>query len=556
MATKRTEVLIVGGGPVGLVLSIDLSWRGVRHILIDQGRRAARAVHPRMDQVSIRSMEHLRRLGNVADVEASGFPREMCRDVVFTTGVLGHELEREPVDSDATRPLPPFSPQKHELCPQNFFDPVLQVIAERSPLADIRYDVKLIDFVDNGERVIAETAGPDGASGRIEAQYLAGCDGAGSEVARRLGVSMDAASLLAQSTNIFIQSDELTRRASARPGYRYILLDQTGIWASMINMNGRDVWRVQVLGGQDRPSWNEAEIRAIVAKAVGADVPYTIMSVVPWARRELVVDHFAKGRCFLVGDSAHQLSPTGGYGMNTGIAEAVDLSWKIDAMLKGWGGPELLASYEEERRPIALRNARRSTVNFGRMRAIPAEPALLDETASGEAARRRLGPLVKHALSEEWDSMGIHLGYSYAGSRIVVPDDSPAPEDDAVLYRQTARPGARAPHAWLADGRSTLDLFGRGFVLLAFGAAADPEPLLQAAARRGLPVTLERIDDPEIALLYERRLVLVRPDGHVAWRGDSVPVDSLAIIDRVRGAAPAPQRSETRYEGASATGQC
>ena len=555
MATERTDVLIVGGGPVGLMLSIDLSWRGVRHILIDQGKRAARAVHPRMDQVSIRSMEHLRRLGNVADVEAAGFPREMRRDVVFTTGVLGHELEREPVESDATRPLPPFSPQKHELCPQNFFDPVLQAVAERSPLADIRYEVKLLDFTDNGERVVADIAGPNGA-GQIEARYLAGCDGAGSEVARRLGISMDAASLLAQSTNIFIQSDELTKRASARPGYRYILLDQTGIWASMINMNGRDVWRVQVLGGQDRPSWSEAEIRAIVAKAVGADVPYTIMSVVPWARRELVVDHFAKGRCFLVGDAAHQLSPTGGYGMNTGIAEAIDLSWKIDAMLQGWGGPELLASYEAERRPVALRNARRSTVNFGRMRAIPAEPALLEETAAGAAARARLGPLVRHALSEEWDSMGIHLGYSYAGSPIVVPDGSAAPDDDAVLYRQTARPGARAPHAWLADGRSTLDLFGRGFVLLAFDAAADPAPLLQAAARRGVPLALERIDDPAVARLYERRLVLVRPDGHVAWRGDTVPADPLAIIDRVRGAAPAPLRSEAQREEASASGQC
>ncbi len=138
MTTERTDVLIVGGGPVGLMLSIDLSWRGVRHILIDRGERAARAIHPRMDQVSVRSMEHLRRLGKVADVEAAGFPREMRRDIVFTTGVLGHELERESVESDATRPLPSCSPQKHELCPQNFFDPVLQKIAERAPLADIR----------------------------------------------------------------------------------------------------------------------------------------------------------------------------------------------------------------------------------------------------------------------------------------------------------------------------------------------------------------------------------------------------------------------------------
>ncbi len=367
---------------------------------------------------------------------------------------------------------------------------------------------------------------------------------------------MDAASLLAQSTNIFIRSDELTRRAAARPGYRYILLDQTGIWASMINMNGRDVWRVQVLGGQDRPDWEESEVRAIVAKAVGAEVPYTILSVVPWARRELVVEHFAKGRCFLVGDAAHQFSPTGGYGMNTGIAEAIDLSWKIEAMLKGWGGPELMASYEEERRPVALRNARRGTVNFDRMRAIPAEPALLDETAEGQAARRRLGPLVKRALSEEWDSMGIHLGYSYAGSRLVVPDGSAALADDPVSYQPTTRPGMRVPHAWLADGRSTRDLCGRGLGLLAFEATADAEPLRRAAARRGVPLTLQRIDDVGIARLYERRFVLVRPDGHVAWRGDELPADPLAVIDRVRGAEVTPDHIQTEREPASAAGRC
>ncbi len=530
MRTEQTDILIVGGGPVGLMLSIDLSWRGVRHILIDQAPRAARSVHPRMDQVSIRSMEHLRRLGVVTDVEAAGFPRSMRRDIVFTTGVLGHELEREPVECDATRAPPSFSPQKHELCPQNFFDPVLQTIAARSPLADIRYDEKLLDFTDDGEDVIAETT-----RGRIEAKYLAGCDGAGSEVASRLGISTGAATTLAQSTNIFIQSDELTQRASERPGYRYILLDETGIWASMINMNGRDVWRVQVLGNQDRQSWGEAEMRATIRKAIGAEVPYSVMSAVPWARRELVVEQFSKGRCFLAGDSAHQLSPTGGYGMNTGIAEAVDLSWKLDATLKGWAGAGLLASYDAERRPIALRNARRASVNFGRMRDAKGDPALMEQTEAGDAARARVGRMVRESMSEEWDSMGIHLGYNYAASPIIVPDGTLEPKDDPVNYMQSTRPGARAPHAWMADGKSTLDLFERGFVLLAFG-TADAEPLAQAAARRHVPLRVERISEPAVAKLYERALVLVRPDGHVAWRGDSFPDDALAIIDHVRGA--------------------
>jgi 2-polyprenyl-6-methoxyphenol hydroxylase-like FAD-dependent oxidoreductase len=536
MRVQQTDVLIVGGGPVGLMLSIELSWRGIAHILIDQGARAARAVHPRMDQVSIRTMEHLRRLGNVADIEAAGFPRSMRRDIVFTTGVLGHELEREPVECDALRQPPSFSPQKHELCPQNFFDPTLQLIAERSTFADIRYDHQLLDFIDHGESIIASIEHADSGRQQIEAQYLAGCDGAGSDVARRLGITMDAATTLAQSTNIFIKSDELTGRAAARPGYRYILLDQNGIWASMINMNGRDVWRLQVLGGQNRRDWKEDEIQAAVAKAVGEDVPYSIISVVPWARRELVVEHFSKGRCFLVGDAAHQLSPTGGYGMNTGIAEAVDLAWKLEATLKGWGGPALLASYETERRPVALRNAKRSTVNFERMRSVPPELALMELTEAGTAARTRVGPLVKAALSEEWDSMGIHLGYNYADSPLVIPDGSPSLPDDAAHYEQTARPGARAPHAWLREGKSTLDLLGRGFVLMQFSPDADPKPLMRAAALRNVPVRLEQIDNPAIARLYEHAMVLVRPDGHVAWRGETASADALSIIDRIRGA--------------------
>ena len=540
VSEAATPVLIVGGGPVGLALSIDLSWRGIRHVLVERDDRAARAGHPRMDQVGIRSMEHFRRLGIVPDVEAAGFPRDMRRDVVFATGVLGHELAREPFEADATRPPPPFSPQKHELCPQNFLDPALQAVAGRSALADIRYRTRLVELRQEGGQARCRLR--DEASGRdygIVAAYVAGCDGGG-VVAQQLGIAAQAATTLARSTNLFIDCPELRARVAGPGGYRYLLVGARGVWASMVNMDGRDTWRLQVLGDAERPSWTEAEARAVIDRAIGADVPYALKSIVPWVRRELIMDRFSAGNCFLVGDAAHQFSPTGGYGMNTGLGEAFNLSWKLAATLDGWGGPGLLASYEAERRPVAIRNAQRATVNFERMRR-PRDYALVaDASPAGEAARQRAGAELRESMREEWESMGIHLGHSYAGSPIVRDDPVPGTHSDPAAYHQSASPGARAPHAWIGPGRSTLDLFGRGHVLLRLDPRADASRLLAEAARQGMPLRCETIADGGIARLYGRKLALVRPDGHVAMRGDRLPDDVAGLVAQVRGAGPAP----------------
>jgi FAD binding domain len=223
--------------------------------------------------------------------------------------------------------------------------------------------------------------------------------------------------------------------------------------------------------------------------------------------------------------------------MNTGIGDAVDLSWKLTAVEEGWGGPELLDSFEAERRPVGMRNVAEASRNLGRMLSPRPDPAVFDDGAAGARERERFGRAFADAMRPEWFTLGMHLGYRYAESPICWPDGSAAPPDDPKTYVPTARPGHRAPHAWLADGRSTLDLFGRSFVLLALGAdASAARPLLEAAGRRGLPMRFIPLDAPDLLALYERRLALVRPDGHVAWRGDAAPADPLAVIDRVRGA--------------------
>ena len=550
---ERVPIVIVGGGPIGLAFSIDLSWRGVPHILVERDAPEARASHPRMDQIGIRSMEHFRRLGIVPEIEGAGFPRDMHRDVVFTTGILGYELAREPFEADATRAPPAFSPQKHELCPQNFLDPALQRIAARNEQADIRYRTQLNRIVTDEHCVRCELEDRDHARVyTVEASYLVGCDGNASAVARFIQAAARSESLLARSTNIFVSCPELRARTRTSRAYRYILIGEQGVWASMVNIDGRDLWRLQVLGGSQRPTWTDEEATAAVRRAIGADVPFSLASIVPWTRRELVMEQYHAGRCFLAGDAAHQFSPTGGYGMTTGLGDAFNLSWKLAALIEGWGGPLLAGSYVVERRSVAIRNARRATHNFEQMRSRAVSPLMLNGTANGEAARRAIGTELRQRMSEEWESMGIHLGYSYADSPVVCDDGPPADHADPSHYVQSARPGLRAPHAWLEDGRSTLDLFGRGFVLLQFDDGGSAEPLVAAARARGVPLRLERIADPDVARLYERQLVLVRPDGHVAMRADRVTVEMAdSIIDRVRGATRAPALTEPLEESAA-----
>jgi hypothetical protein len=267
------------------------------------------------------------------------------------------------------------------------------------------------------------------------------------------------------------------------------------------------------------------------------DVPFTLIAVKPWRRAEAIATRYRAGRIILAGDAAHTMSPTGGFGMNTGVIDAVNLGWKLQAVLAGWGGSSLLDSYEPEQKPVAVRNAAFSTQNFNAwVEAQAGCAAILDETAEGARMRASVGSRLKATLTAEWQCLGVQLGHRYDDSPICVADGSPPTPDDVSLYVPTTRPGARAPHAWLGDGRSTLDLFGGGFVLLRMRAAPDPGPIVAAARAGHVPLTVVDIAQPEIAELYERKLVLVRPDGHTAWRGDVLPPDAGGLIATVRGA--------------------
>jgi 2-polyprenyl-6-methoxyphenol hydroxylase-like FAD-dependent oxidoreductase len=531
-------VLIIGGGPVGLALAGDLGWRGIDCVLIEQTDGSI--YQPRMDLVGVRTMEFCRRWGLVPIVEASPYPRDYAQDNIYLTSLTGYELGRERFPGIGQAPPPPESPQRRERCPQNMFDPILREFAASQKSVTMRYRTRLLSFTQAADTVTAEIENAEtGGREQISARYIVGCDGARSLVRETLGIKMHGNPVLTYTTNVIFRCPDLLSLHDKGKAYRHIFIGSEGTWSTIVAINGNDQWRFSIIGNTAKQDYTTDEIKAAIRRAVGRDFEFEILSVLPWVRRELVAETYRNGRGFIAGDAAHAMSPTGGFGMNTGIGDAVDLSWKLAATLEGWGGDGLLDSYTAERQPIGARNVAEASGNLRRMLSVGTHPEIIDDTPQGEATRAKVGGEFTEMMRHEWFTLGIHLGYRYEGSPVCWPDGSPPPPDEARKYVPTARPGHRAPHAWLNDGRSTLDLFGRGFTLLGFGAtAAEAAPIVDAARTRGVPIAFVPLTEPHIAALYQRKFVLVRPDGHVAWRDDRMPADPLRLIDVVRGAAP------------------
>ena len=540
MADKvDAPVIIIGAGPVGLALAGDLGWRGIPSIVVEQTDGAI--FQPRQDLVGIRTMEFCRRWGIVEDVVNCPYPRDYPQDNIYMAGPLvgGWEIGRYRVKPMGEDKPPPQSPQIRERCPQNMFDPILAKFAQSFACVTMMYRHRYISLRQDGDGVRIETEDLDnGGTKIVRGRYLVACDGAGSRVRRDLGITQTGEQALTYTTNVIFRCNGFEAVHGLPIGYRFIFIDEEGMWATIVAINGRDEWRFSVTrSGDGSRDLTEDEVRAAISKAVGTQFDYEIVSIMPWTRRELVADAYRSGNVFMCGDAAHANSPTGGFGMNTGVGDAVDLAWKFAAVLNGWGGDKLLDTYHDERQPVATRNVREASANLRRMLSPQPDPKRLDDTLDGAARREKLGVEFAQAMSNEWRTLGIHLGYVYEGSPVIVADGTPRPSLDPMIYEQTSRPGSRAPHVWLADGRSTLDYFGRGFVLMRIGAdAPEASAFAQAAADAGLPLDIISLEEPDVVKAYERKLVLVRPDGHSVWRGDAMPDDPRKVIETVRGA--------------------
>lgn len=531
---KEVQVLIVGAGPIGLALAAYLGQQHVETLVVE--RRQDKIESAKMIVVSVRTMEFCRRLGLAPAVRNWGFPLDYGLDSVFVTGMQGYELGRVKTPPLRVEHDTPHSPERERPCPQTWFDPILKREAKAHRHVTLEYETGLESFIQDETGVTAVLV--DARSGQrrtLRCAYLVGSDGYSSTVRELLGIELRGNKHLDTSVSVYATIPKLGIQHRHGDAYRYVFVGDEGVWAVLTTIDGKDFYRMQLIGAKVDGTTRE-DLDANMRRCLGEGINYRIDDVSTWVRKSTVADRFRDGRVFLAGDAAHAHPPNGGLGMNAGILDAWDLGWKMSAVSQGWGGATLLESYDWERRPAAARATEESLRNYGRLIGESSCKGVLDAGADAEALRHRVGARLVRENERAWHPVGIHLGQVYAPSPLVA-DEGAQPLPDGEEYVPSARPGSRAPHAWLPDGRSTLDLFGANFTLLKLG-PADSGPLQAAAAKRSMPLELHTVDSPGIAELYERRLVLVRPDGHVAWRGDDCPRNALALIDRVRGAGP------------------
>jgi 2-polyprenyl-6-methoxyphenol hydroxylase-like FAD-dependent oxidoreductase len=534
--TVETPILIVGGGPVGLALAADLGARGVPCTVIEQGDGPAD--HPRASVLNARSMEFLRRWGVAEAVRTAGTPEDFPHTALYCTTLSGFEIARIERPHHGGRGPGAESPERAQRCNQIWLDPILRELAAGFDDVTLRFRCRFESYVENSDAVVATVRDLDsGAEERIVAGHLIDCSGGHSPIRQALGIGMSGSSYTGYHLSIFVKAPDLWKHHGMGKAALINFVEPDGLWRNLICLDGRELYRLGIRGKAYYDAPDKVDAERLFTEVVGKRVPHDVISIRRWAARNVVADRYRAGRVMLAGDAAHLNHPAAGLGLNTGLGDVIDLGWKLEAVQAGWAGPGLLDSYEIERRPVGQRNVAHADVSHANDREQTPHPAIADDSPEGERARRALADAIVPAQTRKVITDGLALGYRYDLSPLVVPDGTPAPPDTVTDYHPTARPGSRAPHAWLSEGRSTIDAFGHGFVLMRLGKVApDPSPIERAFAQRRVPLTVLPIDDPQVAALYECPLVLVRPDGHVAWRGDQSPADPLALADRVRGA--------------------
>ncbi len=531
------DVIVVGGGPVGATLAGALGQRGLSVLVLEQSDGTV--PDPRMHHINVRSMEILRAFGLEQVMRDCGWPTDHPQDVVFLTKLDGEEFARIPWASNDATILPDCSPTFAQRCPQAWFNPIATGFARAQKTVDVRHFCRVEKIVETERGVTVEAVDVNGgARHSFSAKYLAGCDGRRSMTYTLINAASELPPEIGRSAEIMFRSRKLQEICKFGRNGRYIFVGEDGIGATMMAFDGVDRYRFVLMVQPDLLT--EDDMRAHIRKIADEEFDIEFLTpVLPWINRIVSAEHYVSKRIALVGDAAHGTPPTGGFGLNTGIVDLFELVWRLEAMVQGWGGPGLLQSYETERKQgverILLMAAEiykdwvywiDRIKGMGEMFSAPGEEAAALLASTGRDLAK--------ALTREFNSLGGPLGYRYQ-SDICIADGSPETSDDILNYIQTARPGHRAPHAWVAPGKSTLDLFARSFALFAFAPDASLDGVIAAAQQAGVPLDAVKIDDPAIAALYEKAFVLIRPDGIVAWRSDVLPDDFGAVLATVTG---------------------
>ena len=540
----ETTVFIAGGGPVGLTVAKALGVRGVRCMVVE--KRPTTTDAPKMDVTNGRSMELFRAIGVANEIRVRGVPEDGTFVQRFCTAVAGHEIARvhHPSAAEMRRKAREINDGAQSCEPylrisQILVEPLLKKFCDEDPHVEVRFGWEFTEFETDSTGVAAKIV--EEATGRTEtvrAQYLVGCEGAASMTRKQLGIGLSGQNEVLGNVMIHFRSTDLKVLHHLGPAWHYFV----GLKGIVIAQDDKEYWtyHAQFPPGKSIPNLDPYDA---VRDAVGCDFDFEILFANPWTARALVADTYGDGRVFIAGDAAHQYHPAGGYGMNTGIGDAFDIAWKLAAVVQGWGGPHLLQSYSAERRPIGDRNRRRCLEHLaegGKWRPKVNRDLLYAETEAGEAHRREIAPLIVKYQDATNKSYGTVFGYRYEDSPICIQEDGPPPPKHDVDYLPTSWPGALAPSFFLEDGTGLFDRFGPGFALLRLGKApAAADGLISAAKRRGVPLCVVAVAEERVRDVYERDLVLVRPDHHVAWRGNSEPDNPLGVIDQIRGAVTA-----------------
>ena len=537
-----SDVLIVGAGPTGLTLAIDLGRRGIRCTLIEQ--KAEPAFLPKMERINARSMEIYRRMGLSEKIRAAGLRADCPMDVYIVLSLTQRPLlhlaypsvaqaqAQTRATNDGTLPLEPY-----QLISQYTLEPLLKSVAEGIPAVNVRFGCEFLSLRQDAEGVTARVRntkpGEKGDEEEIRAAYLVGCDGGASLVRKELDIDLSGEGNLLTFRQALFRCDELFAKLpignGPGTGRHYHVADDKATF--LIMQDSTRHWTLHSMRDSDE------EMKLAFERTVGIPVAYGMLSCAPWRQNLLLADRYGKDRVFVAGDAAHLVIPTGGLGMNSGVGDAIDLSWKLAATLAGWGGPKLLKSYEIERRQIGERNvgaSRYATIGRRKWRTMW-RPNIAEDSAAGAETRKNLSAVADVEQRKSNEMIGAELGYRYVDSPIVcnIPG---GPEHLFREYHPTTWPGARLPHVWLDDGAAMQDRIPDGYCILKLGGTeADARGLEHAIRAHGAPVTVLEIPDRVAREVYGHDLILLRPDLHLVWRSNAAPDDPARIAATATG---------------------
>lgn len=535
------RVVIIGAGPTGLALAIELGQRQIPCLVVERNARVGYA--PRAKTTNVRTREHMRRWG-IADKLRAASPLGVSypSNVLFVTRLAGHELARFENAMYCGPGKNPLYSEHAQWIPQYTVEEVMREHAASLPCVEFRFNCEMsgIEQAADGVQVHLKDV-RDGAASTVRADYVVGADGARSAVRDAIGARMNGKYGLSRNYNVVFKAPGMAQAHRHGPAIMYWQVN-ADVPSLVGPMDGGDRWFFMPTGVADGVRFEPTQAPALIRKATGIDLPYEVLSCDEWAASKLLADRYRDRRVFLAGDACHLHPPFGGYGMNMGVADGVDLGWKLAAVLQGWGGTALLDSYESERRPVHQFVLDEATLNHSTLSNQLAQTGLEEDTADGARLRVEVGARIAAAKIREFNTLGVVKGYRYDDSPVIAHEAGAAAPNDFLNYVPSARPGGIAPHAWLHDGSSLYDHFGQGFALLVTDDALQDHDLrewTQAAQACQVPLRIVRAPGTAVAELYRARCALIRPDQHVAWRGDAAPANLTHLLRHVTGRAGA-----------------